>query len=148
MIYLKGDGPHQTVMILYGCNSSSYIITLHIMNYLCFLAKVSHTTDVLFATLDTIIQVQYDLAITRNTCGSICSLNCLNLFLKIKLVRLVQCVLTQECFTSRVDDVFKCLTCFLVACFGVYFNCIHLVLVFLLEKPCFRLLDRCLIPPP
>ena len=40
-------------------------------------------------TLDTIVHVQCDLAITRNTCGSILLLNCLNLFLKIKLVRLV-----------------------------------------------------------
>ena len=43
----------------------------------------------LFATLDTIVHVQCDLAITRNTHGSILLLNCLNLFLKIKLVRLV-----------------------------------------------------------
>ena len=53
------------------------------------LAKVSHTTRILFATLDTIVQVQCDLAITRNTFGSISLLKCLNLFLKIKLVRIV-----------------------------------------------------------
>ena len=92
-MYLKGDSLHQIVMIVCGCNWSSYIITLHIMDYLCFLAKVSHRTRVLFAIFDTIIQVQCDLTITRNTCGSICSLNCLKLFLKIKLVRLVWCVL-------------------------------------------------------
>ena len=57
--------------------------------HLCFLEKFSHTTRKLFATFDTIVQVQCDLAITRNTCGSISLLNFLNLFLKIKLVRLV-----------------------------------------------------------
>ena len=31
------------------------------------------------------VQVQYDLAITRNTCVNVCSLNCLNLFLKYKI---------------------------------------------------------------
>ena len=82
MMYLEGDGPHQTVMIVCGCNWSSCIITLHMMIYSCFLAKVSHTTRVFFAIPNTIVQIQCDLAITRNTCGSICSLNCLNLFLK------------------------------------------------------------------
>ena len=38
-----------------------------------------------YATLDTIVLVQCDLIITRNTCGSISSLNCLNLFLKKKI---------------------------------------------------------------
>ena len=51
---LKGDGPYQTVMIVCGCIWFSYIITLHIMRLLCFLAKVSHTTHTVFATLDTI----------------------------------------------------------------------------------------------
>ena len=104
------------------------------MDYLCSLAKVSHTTHVLFAILDTIIQVQCDLTITRNTCGSICSLNCLKLFLKIKLVRLVWCVLIWECFVSRADDMFECLTYFLVTCFGVYLDCIHFVLFFPLKN--------------
>ena len=31
------------------------------------------------------VQIQCDLAITRNTCVNICSLNCLNLFLKYKI---------------------------------------------------------------
>ena len=38
--------------------------------FLCSLAKVSHKTCTLFATLDTIVQLQCDLTITRNTCGS------------------------------------------------------------------------------
>ena len=82
MMYLKGDSPYQTVMIVCECICSPYIITFHIMIYLYFLAKVSHITHILFTTLDTIVHVQCDLAITRNTCGSIYSLNCLNLFLK------------------------------------------------------------------
>ena len=89
VMYLKGDGPYQTVMIVCGCIWFSYIITLHIMRLFYFIAQVSHTTHILFVTLDTIVQVQRDLAITRNTSGSLSLLNCLNLFLKIKLVRLV-----------------------------------------------------------
>ena len=82
MMYFENDSPHQTVMIVCECIWSSYIITLHIMIYLCSLAKVSHKTHIRFATLDTIVQEQCDLTFTRNTCGIICSLNCLYLFLK------------------------------------------------------------------
>ena len=53
MMYLKSDGSHQTIMIMCGCIWFSFIITLHIMWHLCFLAKVSHATRILFATLDT-----------------------------------------------------------------------------------------------
>ena len=81
-MYFEGDGPHQTIMIVCGCIQSSYIITLHIMIYLCSLAKVSHIELILFATLDTMVQIQCVLAITRNTCDSIYSLNCVNLFFK------------------------------------------------------------------
>ena len=35
------------------------------------------------------VQVQCDLAITRNTCVNICSLNCLNSFFRINLIRRV-----------------------------------------------------------
>jgi len=70
MMYLKSDGFHQTVIIMCGCSWFSYII-IFLWSDTCFLAKVSHTTCVLFVTLDTIVQVQCDLAITRNTCGSI-----------------------------------------------------------------------------
>ena len=76
---LESEIPHQIVMIMCKWTWSSYNISFHIMMYLYSLAKVSHTTCILFATFDTIVWVQCDLAITRNTCGSICSLNCLNL---------------------------------------------------------------------
>ena len=55
IMYFEGDGPHQTIMIVCGCIQSSYIITLHIMIYLCSLAKVSHIELILFATLDTMV---------------------------------------------------------------------------------------------
>ena len=79
----------------YDCVWMYLILLYHYSSYndlLMLSSKISHTTGILFTTLDTIVQVQCDLAITRNTCGSICFLNCLNLFLKIKLVRLVQCI--------------------------------------------------------
>ena len=59
------------------------------MRLFYFIAKVSHTTHILFVTLDAIVHVQRVLAITRNTSDSLSLLNCLNLFSKIKLVRLV-----------------------------------------------------------
>ena len=55
------------------------------------------------------------------------------LVLKLNQVRLIQCVLIQECFASRVEAVFLCLTCYLSACFDGYLDFIHLVL-FLLEN--------------
>ena len=55
MMYLEGNGPHQTIMFVCGCIRSSYIITLHIMIYLCSLAKFSHIECILFATLDTMV---------------------------------------------------------------------------------------------
>ena len=42
-----------------------------------------------FATIDTNVQVQYDLVITRNTCISRNLLNCINSFFRIKLIRRV-----------------------------------------------------------
>ena len=55
MVYLKGDSPPSNS---YDC-VRMYLILLyhyfHIMIYLCSLAKVSHTTRILFATLDTIV---------------------------------------------------------------------------------------------
>ena len=55
MIYLRSDGPYQTIMIVCGFIWFSYIITFHMMRHLYFLAKVSHTTRILFATLYTIV---------------------------------------------------------------------------------------------
>ena len=112
MMYLKGDGPHQTVMIVCECIWSSYIFTFHTMIYLYSLVKGSHTTHIIFATFDTIVQVQCDLAITRNTCGSICSLNML--WNKIWLDSF-SVFLIYKWFASRVEVVFLCLTCSLIA---------------------------------
>ena len=63
----------------------SHISNHHNMRNLCTLAMFSHTTRKFFATFEICVQVQCDLAITRNTCVNICSLNCLNLFLKYKI---------------------------------------------------------------
>ena len=62
MMYPKGDGPHQIVMIV--CESSwfSHIIIFIWWDTYAFLQKF-HSQYKLFAALDTIIQVQCDLAI-------------------------------------------------------------------------------------
>ena len=53
------------------------------------------------------VQVQYDLAITRNTCVNVCSLNCLNLFLKYK-IGFSACV----CFGIFMLNIFIVKKCF------------------------------------
>ena len=53
MIYLKGDSPHQTVIIVYECIRCSHISNRHNMRNLCTLVMFSNTTCILFATLDT-----------------------------------------------------------------------------------------------
>jgi len=71
-------------MILYS------LISIFLYDEKLMLSNKSFTHNIqLFATLDTIVQIQYDLAITRNTCGSIILLNYLTLFLKINWVRLI-----------------------------------------------------------
>ena len=52
-MYLKGDSPHQTVMIVCECIRSPHIMNFHNMRYLCTFAMFSHTTRILFATFDT-----------------------------------------------------------------------------------------------
>ena len=154
MMYLEGDGSHQTIMILCECIWSSYIITFHIMIYLNSLAKGSHTTCIFFATFDTIVQVQCDLAITRDTCGSIHFLNFLNMFWNKIWLDFFSVFFISECFASRVEVMFLCLICSLIAYFRVYLVCFHLVLLLLLENhfssisiAAQHLLNSCLIPP-
>ena len=48
------------------------------------------------------VQVQYDLAITRFTCVNVFSLNCLNFFWNIKLVRLVVCVCVFGIYVLKI----------------------------------------------
>ena len=52
-IYLKGDSPHQAVLIVCELNWFSHILNHHNLRYLCTLVMFSHTTCKLFATFDT-----------------------------------------------------------------------------------------------
>ena len=52
-MYFKCDSPHQTVMIVCECIRCSHISNFHNMRNLCPLVMLSHTTSILFATLDT-----------------------------------------------------------------------------------------------
>ena len=84
-MYLVGDSIHQAVMIVYELNWFSHISNRNNMRYLCNLAMFfTHNKQNSFLLL-IYVQVQCDLAITRNTCVYVCSLNCLNLFLKYKI---------------------------------------------------------------
>ena len=53
VMYLEGDSPHQTIMIVCECIWSSYIIIVHIMGCLCSLAKfhTQHTYSLLLLIL-------------------------------------------------------------------------------------------------
>ena len=88
MIYLKSDGPHQMVMIV-CVNAFDSRISFFSYDRKLMLSCKSFTCKMhFFAILDSTVHVQCDLAISRNTCSSISLLIYLNLFLKIKLVRL------------------------------------------------------------
>ena len=83
-MYLEGDSPHQTIMIVCECICFSHVSNLHYMRHLCTLA-LCHTQQANSLLLLIHMQVQCDLAITRNIFIDICFLNCLNLFLKYKI---------------------------------------------------------------
>ena len=83
-MYLKGDIPHQSVMIVCGCIRCSQISNLHNMRHLSTFA-LFHTQHANSLLLLIHVQVQCDLAITRDTCVNIYLLNFLNLFLKCKI---------------------------------------------------------------
>ena len=75
-MYLKGDSPHQEVMIVCELKRFSYISNRHNMYTLMQSCDVFHTQHaIFFAILDT----------CADTCVNVCSLNCFNLFLKYKI---------------------------------------------------------------
>ena len=84
-MYLEGDSPHQTAMIVCELKSFSHISNHHNMYTLMQSCDVFHTQHaIFFATLDTCASTMC-LAITRFTCVNVCSLNCLDSFLKYKI---------------------------------------------------------------
>ena len=85
-MYIEGDSPHQTIMILCELKSDFLISQIVITcRQLCNLAMFS-THNIQYSLLLLMhVQVQCDLVIIRNTCVNVCSLNCLNLFLKYKI---------------------------------------------------------------
>ena len=91
-MYLEGDSPHETVMIVCELKRFSHISNRHNMYTLMQSCDVFHTQHVIvFAILDTCantmflihVQIQCDLAITSFTCVNVCSLNRLNLVFEI-----------------------------------------------------------------
>ena len=111
------------------------------MRHLCTLA-LFHTQHANSLLLLIHIQVQCDLAITRDTCVNIYLLNCLNLFFKYKICQsFLVCLWIQECFASRVEVWFKCLTCFLDACLSSHLVAFSSYVFFPLEKYIFYILN-------
>ena len=111
------------------------------MRHLCTLA-LFHTQHANSLTLLIHEQVQCDLTITNDTCINICLLNCFNLFLKNKIYQTcLVCLWIQECFASRVEVWFECLTCCLDACLSSHLVAFSSYVVFPLEKPLFCILN-------
>ena len=52
-MYLEGNSPHQTIIIVWECIWFYHISNCHNMRYLCTLTMFSHTTHKFFATFDT-----------------------------------------------------------------------------------------------
>ena len=120
-MYLEGDSPYEVVMIV--CELSDFLISqivitcIHLCNLTMFF---THNTQYSLLLLIH-VQVQCDLTITRFTCINVCSLNCLDLFLKYKI--------GQTCFVCVCVCVLRsmCLTFFLVERFVFHMFCIFLL---------------------
>ena len=86
-MYLEGDSPYQAVMIVCELKRFSHISNRHNMYthmQSCDVFFFTHNTQ--YSLLFLIhVQIQCDLAITSFTCVNVCSLNCLDLFLKYKI---------------------------------------------------------------
>ena len=101
------------------------------------------------------VQVQCDLAITRNTCVHVCLLNYLDLFLKYKIGQtclVCVCVCVCLCFGSKcltfflIRDVFESLKYFLDLWLSSMFDCIHICVFLFFEKLFLSNLDNFSIP--
>ena len=141
-MYLEGDNPHQTVMVV--CELKQFLISQIVTTciHLCNLA-IFFTHNTQYSLLLLIhVQVQCDLAIIRFTCVNVCSLNCLNLFFKYTIGQTcLVCVCVCVCLGSLclsfllLRDDFKSLKCCLDPWLSCIFDCIH-VYVFLFLKNC------------
>ena len=111
------------------------------MRHLCNLMLFSHISLLLLIY----VQVQCDLAITRNTCVNVCSLNCLDLFLKYKIGQ--TCLVYVCVFGSYMlcifllRDVFESFKCCLDFWLSSLLDYIHIYVFPLFEKPIFIKLD-------
>ena len=94
------------------------------------------------------VQIQCDLAITSFTCVNVCSLNCLDLFLKYKIgYTCLVCVCVLEILVLKnfkLRDYFERFLCWLDHWLSCMLDCIH-ICVFLLSKNCFEKLARHLL---
>ena len=85
-IYLEGNSPHQTVMIVCELKRFSHISKSHNMLTHLQSCDVFHTQHVIFfATFDTCAGTNVIWPSQGFTCVNVCSLNYLDLFLKYKI---------------------------------------------------------------
>ena len=83
-MYLECDSPHKAVMIMCELNGFSHILNCHNETLMQSCDVFTHNTQNSLLLLIH-VEVQCDLAITRDTCVNVYSLNCLDLFLKYKI---------------------------------------------------------------
>ena len=141
-MYLESDSPPQTVMIVCKLKCFSHISNRHNKQTFMQSCDVFHNNTQYSLLLFIHVQVQCDLAITRNTCVYVCSLNCLDLFLKYKIDQTC-CVCVCVCvyFGSKCQsflllrDVFERLKCCLDMCLSSILDYIHICVFLFFEKP-------------
>ena len=84
-MYLEVDSPYQTIMIVCELKWFSHISNYHNMYTLMQSCDIFHTQHaIFFATLDTCAGTMW-FDHHKITCVNVCSLNCLDLFLKYKI---------------------------------------------------------------
>ena len=115
-MYLEGDSPHQAVMIVCELKRFSHISNRHNMYTLMQSCDVFFTHNIQYSLLFLIhVQIQYDLVITSFTCVNVCSLNCLDSFLKYKIGQnCLMCMCVLEILVLkifRLRDYFERLLC-------------------------------------
>ena len=107
---------------------------------------IFHSQHAIFFTTLIHVQVQCDLAITSNACVNVCSLNCLNLFLKYKIGQTclvcvcvfldlwMLCIYVERCFESLICCLDLWLSSLLVAFIFMCFSSLEKTFFFKLNS--------------
>ena len=138
-MYFEGDSLHQAVMIVCELKWFSQISNRHNMNILMQSCDIFHTQHaIFFAILD---MCKYNVIWPSHgfTCVNVCSLNCLDFFLKYKnwldLLCVCVCVfLRSMCLKFLWRDVFESLIGWFDHWLSCMLDCIHVCVFHILKN--------------